>query len=510
MKVIGPQVHDALTQIALFWAVSWKYPQRVAVKDSNHEISYGELRDWMLRIVQVMKNEGVHAGDRIAIELPPDAGLIASILAVQFIGAAYIPLDRNAPVARNSLILNDSLPRMIINESGHSNFDGFQAKSLYQMLSVSVIANSLLNAAVPEGTAYIIYTSGTTGNPKGVPITHANLRALFRATETVFKFNKDDSTVLFHSCAFDFSVWEMWSVLAYGGKLVIPDNETRLTPGKLAQLVHDQQITLLNQTPGAFSVNAPRLCQFPKGALALRFVVFGGERLNFQMIRQWQQHFGLTSPLLVNMYGITETTVHSSWHIIRDDDLEHSESIIGKLLPGFDYLIRPLDESNQHSGYGELLLCGPQVTPGYLNQNNETNGKFIFVKKNNITERYYCTGDLVQDNFAGALFYMGRCDQQVKINGYRIEIGEIESVLARHESIIDISVITSHSEILGHHLVCCFASSDNKTAVIEQLHKLAKESLPFYMRPVRYRGFDSIPKTINGKIDKQHLKLSVE
>ncbi|MEG4685135.1 amino acid adenylation domain-containing protein [Enterobacter cloacae] len=510
MRTIDSQAHDALTQIALFWAVSWKFPQRVAVKDPNHEIVYGELRDWMLRIVQVLKEEGVHAGDRIAIELPPGAELIASVLAVQFIGAAYVPLDRNAPAARNSLILNDSQPRMIINESGQTNFAGFQAKSVYQMLSVSVISDSLLNAAVPEGLAYIIYTSGTTGSPKGVPITHANLRALFCATEPVFKFNENDATLLFHSYAFDFSVWEIWSVLAYGGKLVIPDNETRLTPPKLAQLIFDQKITLLNQTPGAFSVNAPWLCQFPKGSLNLRFVVFGGERLNFQTLKQWQQHIGLASPLLVNMYGITETTVHSSWHIISDDDLEHSESIIGELLPGFDYIIRPVDESNQQLGYGELLLCGPQVTPGYLNQNNETNGKFILAEKNNITERYYCTGDLVQYNATGKLVYMGRCDQQVKINGYRIEIGEIESVLARHESIIDISVITSHSEILGNHLVCCFASSDNKPEVIEQLQTLAKELLPFYMRPLRYRGFDAIPKTINGKIDKQHLKLSVE
>ncbi|HFZ0820703.1 TPA: amino acid adenylation domain-containing protein [Enterobacter cloacae] len=510
MRIIDSQAHDALTQIELFWAVSWKFPQRVAVKDLDHEISYGELRDWMLRIIQTLKDEGVHAGDKVAIELPPGAELIASILAIQFIGAAYVPIDRNAPVARNSLILNDSQPRMIINESGHSNFAGFQAKSIYQMLSVSVMADSVLNMAVPEGLAYIIYTSGTTGNPKGVPITHANLRALFRATEPVFKFNEDDSTVLFHSYAFDFSVWEMWSVLAYGGKLVIPDNETRLTPSKLAQLVHDQKITLLNQTPGAFSVNASWLCQFPKGSLALRFIIFGGERLNFQMLKQWQQHFGLMSPLLVNMYGITETTVHSSWHIISNDDLEHTESIIGELLSGFDYIIRPLDESDLRSGYGELLLCGSQVTPGYLNQNNETNGKFILAEKNNITKRYYCTGDLVQYNSTGKLVYMGRCDQQVKINGYRIEIGEIESVLARLESIIDISVITSHSETLGHHLVCCFASNDNKADVIEQLHKLAKELLPFYMRPIRYRGFDAIPKTINGKIDKQHLKLSVE
>ncbi|HEL9845383.1 TPA: AMP-binding protein, partial [Klebsiella pneumoniae] len=151
MRIIDSQAHDALTQIELFWAVSWKFPQRVAVKDLDHEISYGELRDWMLRIIQTLKDEGVHAGDKVAIELPPGAELIASILAIQFIGAAYVPIDRNAPVARNSLILNDSQPRMIINESGHSNFAGFQAKSIYQMLSVSVMADSLLNMAVPEG-----------------------------------------------------------------------------------------------------------------------------------------------------------------------------------------------------------------------------------------------------------------------------------------------------------------------------------------------------------------------
>ncbi|CDL82086.1 amino acid adenylation domain-containing protein [Xenorhabdus szentirmaii] len=511
MREIQSAIQGSLTQLHLFLMAAERFPTRIAVSDAHQEISYRKLKEWIMRIAQALHNAGARSGDRIAVMLPPKAELIASLLAIQYIGAAYIPLDRNAPKERNSLILDDARPKLIINENGTSSFPDCPASDIHQMLDTP--ATEFLNAALPDGVAYIIYTSGTTGRPKGVPITHANLRALFLATESLFRFNEHDATLLYHSYAFDFSVWEIWSVLAYGGRLVIPDDETRLMPAKLTQLIHDRNITLLNQTPSAFSVNAHWLCRFPAEMLSLRFIIFGGERLNFQTLTQWQKYFGLTSPRLVNMYGITETTVHSSWHIINENDLKQAESVIGRLLPGFRYLIRPLDKDNGQKESGELLLSGPQVTPGYLNQDNEANGKFVRHESDNVFYRYYCTGDIVRHNAAGKLVYLGRCDQQVKINGYRIETGEIESILARHEAISDISVIASHSVTHGHHLVCCFTSPDKldkEKNVIEQLRELAKETLPVYMRPMRYRRLDIMPKTINGKIDKQNLRLSLE
>ncbi|EHY4895188.1 amino acid adenylation domain-containing protein [Salmonella enterica] len=502
-------IHSSPTQLHLFFAAADRYPLRIAISDTHQDVSYATLRGWISGIVRALHNAGISSGDRVAVALPPGAGLIASLIAIQYTGAAYIPLDRNAPQERNNLILDDARPKLVINEDGESSFPNCPAMEINQMLAAP--ATESVNAALPSGVAYIIYTSGTTGRPKGVPITHASLRALFQVTESFFHFNEHDSTLLYHSYAFDFSVWEIWSVLAYGGRLVIPDDDIRLTPAKLAQLIHDQNITLLNQTPRAFSINAPWLCRFQKEALALRFIIFGGERLNFQTLTHWQRHFGLSSPKLVNMYGITETTVHSSWHIISGDDMDKDESVIGELLPGFRYLIRPSDNETQQNEGGELLLSGPQVTSGYLNQDNETNGKFVSIESNRVFYRYYCTGDIVKHNAAGKLVYLGRCDQQVKINGYRIETGEIESLLARHEAIRDISVIASDSTTHGPHLVCCFTtSSDNKKNVIPELRALAKQTLPIYMRPVHYRRLDIMPKTINGKIDKQSLRISLE
>lgn len=509
MTETNSDIYSLPTQLHLFFAAADRFPLRIAISDTHQDVSYATLRGWIYGIVRALHSAGVSSGDRVAVALPPGAGLIASLLAIQYTGAAYIPLDRNAPRERNNLILDDALPKLVINEDGESSFTNCLVMDINRMLTTP--ATESANAASPSGAAYIIYTSGTTGRPKGVPVTHASLRALFRATESFFRFNEHDSTLLYHSYAFDFSVWEIWSVLAYGGKLVIPDDETRLTPAKLAQLIYNQNITLLNQTPGAFSVNSPWLCRFQKEDLALRFIIFGGERLNFRTLTHWQRHFGLTSPVLVNMYGITETTVHSSWHIISQDDLNKDESVIGELLPGFHYLIRPSDNDTQSGEGGELLLSGPQVTSGYLNQNNESNGKFVDIESNRVFYRYYCTGDIVKHNAAGKLVYLGRCDQQVKINGYRIETGEIESLLARHEAIRDISVIASSSTTHGPHLVCCFTTFPDKDKnVIPELRELAKQSLPVYMRPVYYRWLDIMPKTINGKVDKQSLSLSLE
>ncbi|PHM62787.1 amino acid adenylation domain-containing protein [Xenorhabdus ishibashii] len=490
------------TMLSRFFIAAKKYPKKIAIKENQRELSYHGLQNFIINISNELRNRGVKPGDKVAVALSHSVELIATLFAVQCVGAAYIPIDKKAPKERNHLIINDACPVLIINDDSSILHHRCRTENINFMINATP-TSMVYDESLSQEIAYIIYTSGTTGYPKGVPITHENLLSLFNATECFYRFNETDTTLLYHSYAFDFSVWEIWSVLAYGGRLVIPDEETRITPYKLAKLVKDEKVTLLNQTPTAFSINSQALAEFRMEELSLRFIIFGGERLNFQTLRNWYQQFGLNSPQLVNMYGITETTIHASWHVVNENDLENFESTIGYLLPGFDYIIRPISNDSVTTESGELLLSGNQVTKGYLNDETKSKDKFIWLEINGIWRRYYCSGDLVSYNERGELVYCGRRDQQVKINGYRIEIGEIESVLARYEKINDISVMASYSEVSSDYLICFFTSSAPAKESIGALTNLAKENLPIYMRPLRYRKIETMPKTINGKIDKK-------
>lgn len=498
------------TMLHRFLDAADRYPNRIAVKDQTASVNYAEMKGLIIRIASGLRELKVVPGDLIAIELLPSVELIASLLAVQYVGAAYVPLDKKAPAERKLLILDDAKPTLIISDRENSVHREVRNVHINTLLTATD-SPDIQDISQLENTAYIIYTSGTTGKPKGVPITHGNLEALFFSTASMYKFNEQDTTLLYHSYAFDFSVWEIWLALGYGGKLVIPNDETRISAGFLAQLIKEERVTILNQTPTAFSVNADKLCQFDPSELSLRCIIFGGERLNFQTLSRWSKRFGLKSPMLVNMYGITETTVHASWHIVSDNDLISSDSNIGQILPYFHYIIRPIGEQSIELG-GELLLSGPQVTKGYLNIDNSESGKFVWLKSEDISRKYYCSGDIVKHNHDGELIYLGRCDDQVKINGFRIETGEIESVLAKIEEIDEILVLASETETHGHHLICFFTTSVNiqEEEIKEKLKSLAKTSLPIYMRPLRYRRIDIMKKTINGKVDKKSILKSME
>ena len=287
---------------------------------------------------------------------------------------------------------------------------------------------------------YVIYTSGTTGNPKGVLIEHKNVVRLLFNDAFQFDFASEDVWTMFHNYNFDFSVWEMYGALMYGGKLIIVSSEVAKDTLSFAEMLTAEGVTILNQTPSAFyNLSEIFRTNHSNNVHHIRYVIFGGEALQPSKLDWWHQQYPTTK--LVNMYGITETTVHVTYQEIGSREIARGISSIGKPIPTLSCYI--LDEQKQLCAVGqegELYVGGLGVARGYLNREELTKEKFI-TNPYNPTERLYRTGDLGRWREDGNLEYLGRMDDQVKIRGYRIELGEIESMLMTHPKITNSVVL---------------------------------------------------------------------
>jgi len=295
-------------------------------------------------------------------------------------------------------------------------------------------------ALVPQHPAYVIYTSGSTGTPKGVVVTHANVTRLFVATAPWFQFGGQEVWSLFHSYAFDFSVWELWGALLYGGRLVVVPKTITRSPVEFLKLLAEQGVTVLNQTPSAFYQLMQAEQERPEVSerLNLRRVIFGGEALDLRRLGEWYERHPEDAPLLVNMYGITETTVHVSYLPLTAELAGNSGgSLIGGNIP--DLRIYVLDQHLEpvpEGVAGEMYVAGAGLAQGYLNRPGLTAERFVPEGlSGGRGERMYRTGDVARWRSDHRLEYLGRADQQVKIRGYRIELGEIEAALQEHEGV---------------------------------------------------------------------------
>lgn len=472
-------------------------PDRVAVRDALGDTSYGALAARSDEISAFLLAQGVGPRDRVMLGHIPGAELIAAMIGILQVGAAYVPVDLQAPDRRNLLIARQADPCFaLVPTPGIAGIDGICPVAAIDDIPAARLDRRALPPVEPRMVAYIIFTSGTTGVPKGVPITHGNLAALLRATEEAFRFGPEDRGVLYHSHAFDFSVWEIWSMLAYGGCLCIPGPGEKLG-ADFARYVADQRITVLNQTPTAFSVNGTEILALGRAALQLRCVVFGGERLTPAALRGWAGVIPLSEVALINMYGITETTVHSTLHRIRPDDLGRTASPIGTVLEGFTARLLPTDPHGP-AAVGELLLAGPQVSRGYLGRPDLTEERFL--EQDGM--RFYRTGDLVE-RVPGGFLFRGRVDDQLAINGHRVETGEIESVLLANGPVRDLAVVVEETAS-GPLLVCFCREAD--PAARKALRRVAVAHLPVYMRPNKYIPVPGIARTANGKVDREALR----
>jgi len=371
--------------------------------------------------------------------------------------------------------------------------------------------------AVPAKTEahyllYMIYTSGTTGKPKGVMVQHGNMVRLMRNTRGLFDFGSSDIWTMFHSYNFDFSVWEMYGALLYGAKLIVIPRELARDTEQYRQVLVDHEVTVLNQTPSAFYNLSRQENLHPHRELKLRYVIFGGEALDPGKLKEWRDWY--PEVCLINMYGITETTVHVTFKDVSSQEIQGGTSNIGKPIPGLKVLILDRGMHLQPMGaVGELCVAGYGVARGYLNNPELTQRKFIFDKFNRSHRSYrsylnlYKSGDLARYMLNGDLEYLGRLDQQVKIRGFRIELGEIESSIRNHEAVKEVLVV-AREDSGGDRFLCAYVVGEPGIDAAGLKEYLAKR-LPEYMIPLHFVHLDRIPVTANGKVDRKALPEAV-
>ncbi|MER7666831.1 amino acid adenylation domain-containing protein, partial [Streptomyces sp. NPDC096193] len=369
-------------------------------------------------------------------------------------------------------------------------------------------ADNPVTALAPDHPAYVIYTSGSTGRPKGVVVAHRNVVRLFDATRKWFGFGSDDVWTLFHSYAFDFSVWELWGALLHGGQLVVVPYEVSRTPGAFLDLLADHGVTVLNQTPSAFYQLAQADADAsPSGReLALRTVVFGGEALQPSHLADWYRRHPDDTPALINMYGITETTVHVTYQpLTRERATAAAASVIGGGIPDLrTYVLGPGLELVAPGVVGELYVAGAGVARGYLGRPGMTAERFVADPyASEPGTRMYRTGDLVRWNQDGELEFVGRADHQVKIRGFRIEPGEIENVLTDHPDVAEAAVVVREEQSGDARLIAYVVARGALRA--GDVREFARDRLPDYMLPAAIVVLDRMPLTANGKLDKAAL-----
>ncbi|MGZ4113193.1 MAG: non-ribosomal peptide synthetase, partial [Tumebacillaceae bacterium] len=430
----------------LFEQQAARTPDAVAVVYEQERLTYAELNRRANRLAHQLRDHGVGPDVLVGLSVDRSAEMVVGILAILKAGGAYVPIDPTVPQERFAFLLNDAKVAVLLTQQNWR--DELQAEGA-TVICLDAVEEDLSehdgreeNLQVDvraDHLAYVIYTSGSTGKPKGVLINHANVVRLFAGTESWYGFNESDVWTLFHSYAFDFSVWELWGALLYGGRLVVVPYWVSRSPESFYQLLVDEQVTVLNQTPSAFR----QLMQVEEASgvapnLALRYVIFGGEALELQSLSTWYERHDDQRPQLVNMYGITETTVHVTYRPITAEDVRMGAgSVIGGPIP--DLQVYVLDRHMQPVPIGvtgEMFVGGAGLARGYLNRPELTAERFISHPfSDDPSARLYRTGDLARFLPDGTLQYQGRIDHQVKIRGFRIELGEIEAVLNQHPAV---------------------------------------------------------------------------
>lgn len=493
-----------MTLHRLFKLQADKTPERIAVVCEDERLTYRELDERANRAAHWLRGYGVGADERVVLLMDRGIGMVVAMLAVLKAGGAYVPIDPDYPADRIAYMAADSGARIALTEAWHLD----AARPLVPIaLDLAEAPASLPADEPPEDVnaagdlAYVIYTSGTTGRPKGVMLEHRNVVRLLINDRPAYDFGEQDVWSMFHSYCFDISVWEMYGALLFGGKLVVLEKRVVQDPERLLDTLAREKVTVYNQTPSAFYHLIRYELKRDKPELSFRYVIFGGEALKPPLLKAWKERYPRTK--LVNMYGITETTVHSTYKEITEREIESGASPIGEAIPTLscyvlDRHLRPVPRGVA----GELYVGGEGVARGYLNRPELTAERFL---DNPLRpgERLYRSGDWVRRTADGEMEYLGRIDHQVKIRGFRIELGEIENRLQQHPDISEASVLAvegagGEKELRGY----IAAGRELEPA---ELRRHLAAALPDYMIPATYVRLDRLPLTVNGKVDRRAL-----
>lgn len=500
-------------------------PDKVALSYERAQLTYSQLDVKANQLAHLLIAQGVKRDTLVGLSVSRSLNMLVGMLAILKAGGAYVPLDPAYPEERLSYMIENSGLTLLLTSSEIDSFEVPAQVNRIDMDTWNITSGPMQKPdveIVPSQLAYVIYTSGSTGQPKGVMVEHASIFRLFATCQDDFHFGSEDVWCLFHSYAFDFSVWEIWGALAYGGRLVVVPQWVSRASEDFYQLVCDEKITILNQTPTAFNqfkkVDA-RQCQ----RLALRAIVFGGEALNLNELADWLTRHNDSEVMLVNMYGITETTVHVTYRRLFKRDIEANQGcLIGRALADLSVYLLDLGLQPVPTGIvGEMYVGGKGVTRGYLHQPQLTSERFI---DNPYCpgERLYRTGDSARYLKSGELEYVGRVDEQVKIRGFRIELGEIEQQISAQSQIDSCVVVVNentdkHKQLVAYILAAVtYVKSraddevQNKSAegrFISKCRSQLRAVLPSHMIPAVFVVIDRWPLTANGKVNKKLLPV---
>ncbi|MBB3101077.1 amino acid adenylation domain-containing protein, partial [Actinoplanes campanulatus] len=505
----GLPVPGATTVPELVAAATRAWPDAVALTCGDTSLTYRELDERADRLAQRLRHLGVGPEVCVGVCVERSWETVVACLAVLRAGGVYLPLDTAFPAERMELMLRDvAAPLVVVHAATASRVPGGPWARVDLGDDATDPGDSGLPAVDPDAGCYVIFTSGSTGRPKGTTVTHRNVARLIHGVREHLPFGTGDVWSLFHSFAFDFSVWELWGALTTGGRVVVVPHAVSRDADAFHRLVRDERVTILSQTPSAFR-QFETADERAGGDLALRAVVFGGEALHRPSVRRWAYRHGYASPLLVNMYGITETTVHVTYLELDAGHVEGTVSRIGRPLPDLGAHVLDRDGVPCPIGVtGELHISGAGLARAYVGRPALTAERFVPDHLSGTPgARLYRSGDLARWNPRGSLEYLGRADTQVKIRGYRIETGEIENALATHPRLLEAAVV-AHTDPEGRtelvaHLVPDPAGPGAPTA--DELRAWLGRGLPDYMIPRHFLAHTALPLTPQGKVDRRAL-----
>ncbi|MFE8071657.1 amino acid adenylation domain-containing protein [Marinobacteraceae bacterium S3BR75-40.1] len=489
------------TFIDLFLWHASRSPEKCALVFEGNQWSYRDLLRESSRWQQQLHENGISHGNRVLVGLSRGPELVALLLGIMRAGACYVPIDPSFPRKRIELIAENSGATAAVLDDEIN--DLHLENEIQRLSSAEQPGNSeestlkaVTNESAPEHTAYLIYTSGSTGIPKGVPISHAALLNFLLAMRERPGIDASDRMLALTTVSFDISVLELFLPLIAGASVHLVSRDTAVDPRALAESIQVGKPTVLQATPATWRM----LLESGWKPDQSQKVLCGGEALSIEVAREL-----LAARELWNMYGPTEATVWSSCHRVGAADIARGRIPIGDPLPNVEYRVTPSENGEQtDTSEGELLIAGVCLTHGYFRRPDLNEERFIITQDDQGTERrFYRTGDLVVKD-SSEIFYLGRLDNQIKIRGYRVELGEIEEHLLEVDSDISQAVVIKHSDNTSDGVLVAFVRgwSDIDFGAVEDA---LRQRLPSYMVPGVWRQIQEFPLTPNLKIDRNTL-----